>query len=171
MHHTAGANHDPDPAATVRAIYFFDAITQGWGDLGYQLLIDEAGTVYEGRWSGTDAVPVFGPLRPPQMVNGAHVVSFNAGNVGVVLLGDFTDQVPTPAARRSLDAVLALLAAATGLDPLGVTNYVNPVNGLTNTVDTISGHRDWAATECPGNQFYPQLPAVRHDVARLLGRA
>src|SRR5256885_973283 len=115
VHHTAGANHDPDPAATVRAIYFFDAITQGWGDLGYQLLIDEAGTVYEGRWSGTDAVPVFGPLRPPQMVNGAHVVSFNAGNVGVVLLGDFTDQVPTPAARRSLDAVLALLAAATGL--------------------------------------------------------
>src|SRR5204863_5085771 len=143
VHHTAGANKDPDPAATVRAIYFFDAITQGWGDLGYHLLIDEAGTVYEGRWSGTDAVPVFGPTLGvdgrPQMVNGAHVLSFNAGNVGVVLLGDFTNQVPTAAARRSLTAVLALLAVAAGLDPEGVTNYVNPVNGLTNTVSTISG--------------------------------
>ena len=46
----------------------------------------------------------------PQMVNGAHVLSFNAGNVGVVLLGDFTDQVPTPAARRSLVAVNARAA-------------------------------------------------------------
>src|SRR5262249_24830334 len=132
VHHTAGANSDPDPAATVRAIYFFHTITRGFGDIGYHLLIDEAGTVYEGRWSGTDRVPVFGPeLGPdgrPQMVNAAHVGGFNSGNIGVALLGDFTNQLPTSAARRSLTLVLAVLAGVENLDPLATTRYVNPIS-------------------------------------------
>jgi hypothetical protein len=173
VHHTAGANDDPNPAATVRAIYYYHAITQGWGDVGYHLLIDEAGTVYEGRWSGSDPVPVFGttlgPDGRPQMVNAAHVLGFNAGNVGVALMGDFTSQLPTRAARGSLTAVLAILGAVERLHPLGITDYVNPISGATRTVSTISGHRDWAATQCPGDLFYPQLPAVRHDVSDLLG--
>jgi N-acetylmuramoyl-L-alanine amidase len=169
VHHTAGANDDPDPAATIRAIYYFQAITRGWGDIGYHLMIDEAGRVYEARWSGTDGLPVFGGTPAadgrPQMSNGAHVGGFNAGNVGVCLLGDFTSRLPTAAARRSLTRVLAGLAKVCALDPLGRTDYVNPVSGATRTVDTIPGHRDWAATECPGNLFYPELPALRQDVA------
>jgi hypothetical protein len=173
VHHTATANNDRDPAATVRAIYYYHAVTQGWGDIGYQLLIDEAGTAYEGRWSGPDPEPVVGPdLGPdgrPQMVNGAHVGGFNAGNIGVALLGDFTSRQPTRAARDALTQVLALLAGVMNLDPLGTTNYVNPISGATRTVPTISGHRDWQPTECPGNRFYPKLPSVRRDVAGLLG--
>ena len=61
--------------------------------------------------------------------------------------------------------MLASLAAATDRDPLGTTNYVNPISGATKTVPTIAGHRDWAATECPGNTFYPTLPQLRADVA------
>jgi N-acetylmuramoyl-L-alanine amidase len=172
VHHTATANSDRDPAATVRAIYFDQAVTQGFGDIGYHLLIDEAGTVYEGRSSGTDPMPVFGggpgPDGRPQMVDGGHVLGFNAGNVGVALLGDLTNQLPTRAARRSLGLVLAALAGVENLDPLATTNYVNPINGATKTVNIISGHRDWAPTECPGNRFYPQLASLRRDVARLL---
>ena len=63
VHHTVTANSDPDPAATVRAIYFFQCITEDFGDIGYHLLIDQAGTVYEGRYSGPDPLPVFGPRR------------------------------------------------------------------------------------------------------------
>jgi hypothetical protein len=173
VHHTAGINDDPDPAATVRAIYFFHCITQGFGDVGYHLLVDEAGTVYEGRWSGTDAVPVFGPeLGPdnrPLMVNAGHALGFNAGNIGVALLGDFTSQLPKRSARRSLTLVLGLLAAVERLNPTGITDYVNPISGATATVNTIAGHRDWNPTECPGNTFYPQLPSLRRDVKRLLG--
>jgi hypothetical protein len=173
VHHTAGVNDDPDPAATVRAIYYFHTITNGWGDVGYQLLIDQAGSVYEGRWSGTDGVPVFGsalgPDGRPQMVNGAHAVGFNAGNIGVSLLGDFTSQLPTPAARKTLTTVLAILATVSNLNPVGITNYVNPISAATKTVNTISGHRDWNPTECPGNLFYPELPSLRTDVAALLG--
>jgi hypothetical protein len=174
VHHTAGINVDPNPAATVRAIYFDHTIVRGFGDVGYQLLIDQAGSVYEGRWSGTDPVPVFGPtLGPdgrPQMVNGAHAVGFNAGNIGVSLLGHFNLQLPTPAARRTLTAVLAVLSAIERLDPVGTTDYVNPISGATHSGFTIEGHRDWGATDCPGHLFYPELPSLRQDVNRLLGR-
>ncbi|MEU6024856.1 hypothetical protein [Micromonospora sp. NPDC047134] len=51
------------------------------------------------------------------------------------------------------------------LDPLAATTFVNPVSGTQLAVNTISGHRDWMATECPGNAFYPKLPALREKVA------
>jgi hypothetical protein len=171
VHHTVTANNDPDPAATVRAIYYFQAVTQAWGDLGYHLLIDQAGVVYEGRYSGADAVSVFqAATRPPQLVDAGHALGHNPGNIGVALLGDLTATQPTAAARRALVWVLASLAQATGLDPQGRTNYVNPVTGAARTVDTIAGHRDWLATQCPGNAFYPNLPGVRSDAATLLDR-
>jgi hypothetical protein len=178
VHHTGFDDDQPDPAATVRAIYYAQAVGNGWGDVGYHLFIDDAGRVYEGTYSDPDAVPVFGPDPVdgrPQMVNGAHVGGFNAGNVGVCLIGDFTARRPTAAARRSLTVVLAALSAVCGLNPTGTTNYVNPISGATATLATIPGHRDWnaanpaaGATECPGNTFYPDMPSVRRDVARLL---
>jgi hypothetical protein len=97
---------------------------------------------------------------------GAHAITFNTGNVGVCLLGDFTNRQPTAAALNSLAIVLGGLARLGGLDPRGTVNYANPVNGMTRTVPSVSGHRDWAATQCPGNTFYPQLPALRDNVAR-----
>ncbi|GAA1563061.1 hypothetical protein GCM10009789_15230 [Kribbella sancticallisti] len=170
VHHTVTANVDPDPAATVRAIYFFHAVSEDFGDIGYHLLIDQQGTVYEGRYSGPDPIPVFhGRVGDaPRMCNAAHVGGFNAGNVGVSLLGDFTTTQPTPAARTSLVRVLAALAGSTGVDPLGQVNYVNPISGATRTVPAIAGHRNWSATACPGDTFYPRLPGVREDVKRLL---
>ncbi|MDR7273377.1 peptidoglycan recognition protein family protein [Catenuloplanes atrovinosus] len=176
VHHTGvdAHNDDPDPAATVRAIYYDDTIADDFGDLGYHLLIDEAGAVYEGRWSGTDGVPVYGGTANadgrPKAVNGAHVGGFNAGNVGVSLLGRFTNRQPTAAARESLVRVLAGIAGLVNLDPLAQVNYVNPVSGAGGRVNTILGHRDWqaigaGATECPGNAFHPTLAALRQEVA------
>jgi hypothetical protein len=166
VHHTAIAEGE-DPSAQVRAIYYDHTITRNFGDIGYHLLIDSNGTIYEGRSSGDDPFPVFGGTaqNPPHMNNAAHVGGFNAGNVGVSLLGDFTLAPPTAAAQDSLVQVLAILSEVCGLDPLGRTNYVNPISGATRQVDTIAGHRDWAATECPGAQLYPLLPELRQRVA------
>jgi hypothetical protein len=172
VHHTVTANDDPDPSATMRAIYFDQAVTRGFGDIGYQLLIDASGVVYEGRVSGDDGFPVFGgdlgPDRRPQMCNGAHSVQYNAGNVGVALLGDFQTTAPTDAARTSLVAVLAILAGVCGLDPLESSEFVNPITGLSKVNPNIAGHRDWNDTECPGDETYLDLPAIRDDVAALL---
>jgi hypothetical protein len=178
VHHTGFDDDQPDPAATIRSIYYNQAVGNGWGDVGYHLFVDDAGRVYEGTFSDADPVPVFGPELVdgrPQMVNGAHVGGFNAGNIGVCLIGDFTSRRPSAAARRSLTVVLALLSAACGLDPTGTTDYVNPISGASATLATVSGHRDWHAanpaagpTECPGNTFHPDLAALRQSVARLL---
>lgn len=171
VHHTVTAVDDPDPAATVRGIYASHTVARDFGDLGYHLLIDAGGTVYEGRSSGADPFPVFGgdpvPGQRPRANNAAHVSGFNAGNVGVALLGEFTDAVPSDAALDSLVVVLAVLSRICGLDPLGRTAYVNPINGATRTVDTICTHRDWAVTACPGDRLYPLVPGIRERVADL----
>src|SRR5262245_12178864 len=171
VHHTAGANNDPDPAGTIRAIYYYQSVTLGWGDVGYHLFIDEQGRVYEGRWSGSDQVPVFDSTVPdgtsPGLVVAGHVGGYNTGNLGVCLLGNFTKRGPTPAARAALVTVLASLAGVCQVDPEAVVNYVGPT-GATRTVLGVSGHRDWAATECPRNRFYPDMPAVRDDVVALM---
>ncbi len=166
VHHTVTPNDDPDPAATVRAIYHFHTVERGWADIGYHFLIDEAGALYEGRWSGTDGVP--GHRPDGQVVTGAHVGGFNAGNVGVALLGDHRTRAPTAAARRSLVLVLQALSGAHSLNPVGSVDYVNPVGGARRRVPAISGHGDWMATECPGAVLYTALDAVRLEVAQAL---
>lgn len=60
------------------------------------------------------------------------------------------DLGPAAAARASLTRLLAALADYHGLDPEAAVTFVNPVNGVTKGVRTISGHRDRPATECPG---------------------
>lgn len=178
VHHSGEPEPAPDPISHIRGIYHKQAVVNDWGDIGYQLLIDAEGRVYEGTYSDADRLPVFGPQRGPDgrplMVGGSHVGGFNAGNIGVCLLGNFMLAPPTAAAQRSLTVVLALLAATTGLDPLGTTDYVNPVNGQRATIRTISGHQDWhvanpnaGPTQCPGDLLYPTLPKLREDVAAL----
>lgn len=165
VHHTVTANDDPDPAATIRAIYRYHAVDLGWGDIGYHFLIDEAGRLYEGRWSGPDGIPAH--REDGQVVTAGHVFNFNPGNIGIALLGDFTERVPSAAASWTLTLVLAGLARVHGLDPLGTVHYVNPVNGMVKNTRTISGHRDWGVTECPGKNLYPMLGSLRTGIARL----
>ncbi|MFI6578038.1 peptidoglycan recognition family protein [Nocardiopsis sp. NPDC050513] len=155
VHHTALATSG-DHAADVRAVYHLHAVQLAWGDIGYHVLIDPDGVVYEGRHSGGDGVPVFsGRPRPGRAasVTAGHAYTFNHGNVGVCLLGDFTDELPTQAARDSLVDVLRLLCAVTGADPAAEIEYVHPGTGARTPARTISRHRDWLDTECPGNAF------------------
>lgn len=181
VHHTATANDDPDPAATVRAIYRYHAVDRGWGDIGYHYLIDPQGRVYEGRWSGAASAPCgstsggndFAHDAAGRLVTGAHSGGYNSGNMGASLLGTFTNTTggaePSSAAVDGLETLLAEFAARHGLDPRAVVEYVNPVNGSRKTVNMISGHRDWLATECPGERLYDDLPAIRDAVAAQMG--
>lgn len=174
VHHTAGKNDDPDPASTVRAIYYYNAVTKGWGDIGYNFLIDESGQIYEGRYSRTYAdgeIPT-GEDLAGNGVTGAHVSGYNSGTVGIALLGTLTEQDATPAARTALEKLLAFKADRHSIDPMGTSVYTNPVNGTQKTTANISGHRDWAATECPGGVFYSTFPSLRQAVAtRITGTA
>src|SRR5919109_1121170 len=171
VHHTASQNNDPDPAATIRAIYQYHAITQGWGDIGYNFLIDEAGRIYEGRHSRQYA-PGESPTGEDLSGNGvtaAHTQGYNSGTVGIALLGTLTNQDATPAARSALEHLIAWIDSTHGIDPQGSALYTNPVSGTQATFPNIAGHRDVAATECPGGAFYSTLPGIRADVAALIG--
>ncbi|ALG08538.1 peptidoglycan recognition protein family protein [Kibdelosporangium phytohabitans] len=165
--HHEGVGTGGDPAVRVRGIHKLHAVDNGWGDIGYHLLIGSDGVIFEGRWSGDDCVPVFaGSGVYP--VNAAHVVNFNASNIGVCLINNLNTVEPTPAALESLARVAAVLSVRCGLDPLGTTNYVNPINGKRKTVPTMSLHRDWADTECPGAKLVPKIPQVKARVAELV---
>jgi len=167
VHHTAGRNDDPDPAATIRSIYYYHAVTQGWGDIGYNFLVDESGRVYEGRHSRDypAGVSPSGDNQAGQGVTGAHTSGWNSGTVGVALLGTLTDRDATPGAREALTSFLAWEADRNGIDPQGTGTFVNPVSGATKTTANIAGHRDYASTECPGGVFHASLPSLRTAVA------
>lgn len=167
VHHTGGQNGDQNPASTIRAIYYYHAVTQGWGDIGYNFLIDESGRIYKGRSSHGpgSADTVTGEDAGGRGVTGAHALGFNAGTVGVALLGTLTTQDATPAAKGALADVLAWKASAHGIDPLGASTYANPVTGDRLAFPNIAGHRDVNATECPGGAFYDRMPLLRIAVA------
>jgi hypothetical protein len=182
VHHTAGSN-DPnqDYAATVRAIYSYHVQSNGWSDIGYHYLIDGSGKVYEGRSTGSTSTSCLRAggtgsdfahqASRDHVITGAHVGGFNSGNVGIALMGCFepsavcSGNTTPPSAVDALAPLLGSLARRHGLDPQGTTRYVNPVNGASKVVATISGHRDWEASACPGGTLYEQLPAIRTAAA------
>ena len=167
VHHTATTNADPDPKATIRSIYYYHAVTQSWGDIGYNFLIDEAGNVYEGRASRTyaDGESPTGEDLQGRGVTAGHAYGYNSGTVGIALLGTLTSRDATAPARDALERLLAWKAERHGIDPQGASLYTNPVNGTQATFPNIAGHRDVNSTECPGDTFYATLPTLRAAVA------
>ena len=167
VHHTAGRNNDPNPAATVRAIYYQKAVGSDFGDIGYNFLIDEAGRIYEGRYSREyePGEEHLGEDLAGRVVRGGHARDFNDGTVGIALLGNFQDRKPTTAARNALERLLAWKLERHGLDPEAASNYHNPILGHTKFLENISGHRNVNPTACPGGRLYSTFEDLRADVA------
>lgn len=169
VHHTDTSNDYADRAGAesqLRSIYYYHSVTQGWGDIGYNFLIDKFGTVYEGRYSRDYAGSnPSGDDATGRGVTGAHTQGWNSGTVGIAMLGTFTDADVTPAARQALESLLAWEASRNNIDPQATQAFVNPVSGATTTTANIASHRDYAATLCPGDTFYATLPTIRRDVA------
>jgi hypothetical protein len=152
VHHTATPNTSSDWAATVRAIWNYHAVTLGWGDIGYNYLIDPNGVIYEGRSGGDGSM-------------GAHFSCANGNTMGVALLGNYSSVAPSASMMDSLERLLAEKSETFNLDPLATTYHAS--SRL--TIPTISGHRDGnsmsvgcpSGTVCPGNVAYNLLPSIR----------
>jgi len=158
VHHTAGSNDLTDWSAEVLNIWCFHTFTNGWGDIGYNFLIDPNGVIYEGRAGGSGAI-------------GAHFSCRNSNTVGVALLGTFSNVAPTPAALASLERLLAQLCQQDKIVPTAMLYH--PPSDL--ILPTILGHRDGnpstktcTITECPGDVLYSMLPMIRSDIASIL---
>jgi len=150
IHHTATANDDPDPAATVRAIYYYHAVTLNWGDIGYNYLIDQHGNIYEGRYGGEGVV-------------GMHARRYNWGSIGIALLGDY-EEAPVPMATQ--DSLIQLLAWK------GTEHFIHPQRDIffiDTILPTIMGHRDCIpSTICPGQYAYDLLPTIRQQTMNMM---
>lgn len=171
VHHTAGANFETRPKATMRAIYWYHAVRQGWCDIGYNFVISPDGRIFEGRWARNYAPFELhdSERRDGRAVAGAHVAGYNSGSVGISLMGNYSEVQLPPAARRTLAEVLAWEADRHNLDPEGVHRYRNPETGATKRLPRIAGHRDAGYTECPGRFVYGALPAIRKDAKAVMG--
>jgi hypothetical protein len=141
VHHSAGETGNAEA---------FDQYhrSKGWDELGYHFVITNGN-------GGPDGAVQVGSRWTKQKW-GAHAggspnnESNNFG-VGICLVGDFTEHMPTQKQLDSLRKLTLFLSFRYGIAPAD-----------------IIGHRDspGASTECPGKTFYPYLvTAFREELA------
>lgn len=155
VHHSAGSNTTTNFLEAVRNIYTFHTTPppngNGWNDVGYNFLIAQDGTIFQGR-DGQG-------IMDGDNVLGAHFCGKNSGTMGICLLGNYNEVQPTNAAIKSL---INLAGWKLGKEKLPVIGQFQHTDELLNIV---SGHRDGCATECPGNNLYAKLAELRQKIA------
>ncbi len=102
---------------------------RGWADIGYHYVIDPAGRV----WAARDV-----------RFQGAHVKDNNENNLGVMVMGNFDEQRPTPQALATLDRFVAQSARQYGVP-----------------VSRIYTHQEINPTACPGRNLQAYMVKTR----------
>jgi hypothetical protein len=165
VHHTVTDDGGSNVAATLRSIYYFHAVTRGWGDIGYNYLVDKFGTIWTGRAGGDNVIA-------------GHAYGWNNGSIGVAAIGDYSTKVPTPALQNGLVSIIAMKTKQFGFQPLGADSFTHQeqaANGtwvnVTSNAPNMQGHRDanyvvsqhGGQTACPGNGIYNNLDVIRRS--------
>lgn len=126
---------DADVAAYLRRLQTWSRQARGWADLPYHFVVAPDGRVYEGR--------------PVAMAGDTQTEYDPAGHLGVMLLGNFELQQPTPAQWNATVALLAQLTRTHGLDDRA-----------------LGMHRQFSArTVCPGAHLAERFDALRRAVS------
>ncbi len=148
VHHTAVAvaGDKRSGVERVRAIYQYHAQSRGWGDVGYNFLIDEEGQIYEGKAGG-------------KYVVAGHAYCHNVNTIGVALLGNFEVEKPSQDQMRALQWLIDDLADEYDVDVGDNATY----HGETYS-SPILGHGDLLSTSCPGFYVRKTLNQVRDHV-------
>jgi hypothetical protein len=150
VHHAAGSNINTNYTDVVRNIYTFHTGTNGWNDVGYNFLIAQDGTIYEGR-DGQN-------IMDGDNVLGAHFCGQNTGTMGICLLGDYMTAQPNDKTLESLSRLIAWKMKKETLQPLEKGLHTTSGKILNN----ISAHRDGTcSTDCPGDNLYVKLEQIR----------
>ncbi len=154
VHHTAQPDNNysaEDVPGLLRSMYWFHSGDEkGWADIAYNFLVDQFGTIWEGR-TGSIAGPVRG--------------SATGGNQGFsqlcCFIGNLSETDPTQAATDSMVELLAWLAVQRNIDiqPGATVSFTSRGSnkwpqGTEITTPTIAGHRDMSQTSCPGDRGY-----------------
>lgn len=130
VHHIGGTNRDIS-AEEVHAWH----LNNGWSGIGYHFLIRKDGTIERGR---------------PMNMLGAHCYRHNWHTIGINVVGNFMEAVPTAAQIESAATLLAALCRFYRIAPDRAH---------------IKGHREYNATECPGRSLYNMLDNLAASAA------
>lgn len=112
-------------------------LKRGFSDIGYHFVIRKNGDLELGR---------------PLTKMGAHVKSYNKGNIGICLTGNFERYKPSLSQYFTLKTVLQVLLAKFRINPYD-----------------IFLHKDFAPTACPGKFFrfpWPSPFSAQHELNR-----
>jgi len=157
IHHAASSNTNHDYVNVVRNIYLLHTQTNGWDDIGYNFVIAQDGSIFEGREHQN--------IDSTDNIKGAHFCGKNSSTMGVCVLGNYQSIRPTNASILSLEH---LLTWKCNKDGISATEQSNHPSGSSTKLHHIAGHQDGCATACPGDSLYRLLPAIRTTVDSLI---
>ncbi len=151
VHHTVNANdYTPDEVPGIlRSIYAYHTQSRGWSDIGYNFLVDKFGRIWEGRYGGVD--------RP---VVGAHTLNYNDYSFAMSAIGNFETARPQAVMLQAYGVLFGWKLSLHGVDAASPAQWVGSTY-----FQGINGHRDAAATACPGKYLYEQIPLIRQYAA------
>jgi len=164
VHYTATPNNDSLSAMErLQSIYRYHAVSNGWGDIGYNYLIDRQGRIYEGRYGGNG-------VRAAHVYNSKQKNNYNYGSVGISLIGTYDKDDITPPMYDSLERLIGWLGALNGFDPsqMNKTSLIWNSESLSFssqfTGPVIVGHHDLDATKTDSGVI--DLNKVRQTAAQ-----
>lgn len=164
VHHTAGSNNYTKAQVpnVVRGVYHYHAVTLGWGDVGYHLLVDKFGGVWEGRAGGLT-----------RATEGGHAFGANTATFGISVLGDYMHLRPSD---EAIDAVAKAVAWKLRVHKIHNVDGTITVKGnhwgkSSVKIPIIAAHREVGGTDCPGDAFMTRMPEIRTKVAEYLKAA
>ena len=135
VHHDAmnwtGQHTYAKAVARLRRIREYHVGHNGWADIGYHFAIDGRGHVWQCRQA---------------IYKGAHVGGKNEFNIGIVVMGNFEEQVPTQNQKKSLAYTLRKFKSWW-------------------PKAQILGHKEQSPTQCPGKNLMPTLKNIRSALA------
>jgi hypothetical protein len=138
IHHSAvisaGVRGKTDAARMLTSIRS-SHVTNGWADIGYHYIIDPQGNIWEGR---------------PVKYQGAHVKENNEHNLGIMCMGNFDEERPTPAMLATLDGFVA-----------------DRMRALRVPIHRVYTHQELRRTECPGRNLQGYMVATRSGSGRM----
>ncbi|HEY3528529.1 MAG TPA: FG-GAP-like repeat-containing protein [Nocardioides sp.] len=151
VHHTVNANgySRSEVPGIIRSIYAYHVESRGWSDIGYNYLVDRFGRIWEGRYGGVD--------RP---VVGAHTLGYNDDSFAASAIGNYQIAHPSSAMIQAYASLYAWKLSLHGVNADSTRQWVTK-----RWFQAINGHRDAAATLCPGQYLYAKLPEIRRLAA------
>lgn len=141
IHHTA-AGYPKNIEDSLNEMVFIQDYHQNgreWIDIGYHLLIDPLGNIFEGR--PVDAI-------------GAHAKGQNIGNIGIAVMGNYHPPVSDTPTIKTFESFIT------------AGEYLKDTYSI--KISSFYAHRDLGATACPGDLIYTKMPELKKAIFETL---